>query len=62
MHLVIMVIFGIPLVVMFLAITIWAPAQLIMEGIANDNAGAILAGLIWLIVVWGGLFAVLGHS
>lgn len=62
MHLIIMVIFGIPLVVMFFALTIWAPAQLIMEGIANGNAGAILAGLTWLIVVWGGLFAVFGHG
>ncbi|MFS8037564.1 hypothetical protein ACI7BZ_11480 [Xanthobacter sp. AM11] len=62
MHLIIMVIFGIPLVVMFFALTIWALAQLIMEGIANDNAGTILAGLTWFIIVWGGLFAIFGHS
>lgn len=62
MHLLIMIVFGIPLVVMFFALTIWAPAQLIMEGIANDNAGAVLAGVVWLIVVWGGLFAIFGHG
>ena len=49
------------LVVLFLAVTVGLPAQLVMEGLANGMPGAVFAGVILLVVIWGGIFAAFGR-
>jgi hypothetical protein len=61
MHLIVMFVFVPVLVVMFFAVTVMLPANLVIEGLANGMPGAVVAGILLFLVIWSGIFAVFAH-
>lgn len=61
MHIIFFIFVGLPLIVLIFWVLVGIPFQFVMEGAANNMPGMVLGGLIWALVVWGGLFAVLGR-
>lgn len=62
MHIILLLIFLPMLFAAVWMIAIQLPFGLMMEGAADGNPGAVVAGIIVFLVVWGGGFALLARG
>ncbi|WP_333825039.1 hypothetical protein [Pinisolibacter sp.] len=61
MHFIVLLIFVPMLLAAVWSLAVQLPFGLIAEGAANGNSGAVMAGIIVFVVIWGGGFALLTH-
>jgi hypothetical protein len=61
MHIVVMLVCVPTLALLFLVFAVWLPVQLMAEGAASGTPGAVVAGILLFVLIWGGIFAAFSH-